>query len=114
MQAGIEPGSLVVVNCSNPREKFWGVLIRLDTVGAVIRGLDLNSVEDWLRQERSDRESLIVPGTFLIPFHRILRIDLEEVGGLVESFGDRYTAACGRDVRDALLGQPLEPDTCDA
>ena len=49
---GIEPGSLVVINCSNPREKFWGLLIRLDPVGAVIRGLDLNSVEDWLRQEQ--------------------------------------------------------------
>jgi hypothetical protein len=105
---------LVVVNCSNPREKVWGLLIRLDSVGAVVRGLDLNSVDDWLRQERNQGDSLIAPGTFLIPTHRILRIDLEESGGLVSSFGDRYTSACGGDVRDALLGYPREPEKCDA
>jgi hypothetical protein len=111
---GIDPDSLVVVNCANPREKVWGVLMQLDAVGAVIRGLDLNSVEDWLSQERNHGDSLITPGTFLIPTHRILRIDLEECGGPVESFGDRYAAACGRDVRDALLGRLREPEQCDA
>jgi uncharacterized protein (UPF0248 family) len=111
---GIEPGSLVIVNITNPREKAWGVLLRLDAIGVVIRGLDLNSVEDWLTHQRLGADQLITASTFLIPTHRILRIDLEEEGGVVESFSDRYTAACGGDVRDALLGAAEVEERSDA
>jgi len=34
----------------------------------------------------------------------VLRIDLDESTLAVESYGDRYRAACGREVRDVLLG----------
>lgn len=101
---GVDEGSLVIVHCRDPKEKMWGVLLRLDPVGLVLRGLDLASVEDWLRQERSGDASLIEPSTSFIPTHRLVRVDLDESGAAVASFGDRYAEACGRDVRDALLG----------
>jgi len=97
-------GSLVILHCGNPREKMWGILRRLDAVGAVVRGLDLDSVEDWLRQERAGDEQLIGPTTFFVPIGRIVRIDLDETNQVIESYGDRYRSACGRDVRDSLLG----------
>lgn len=99
----IEADALVVIHCASPKEKLWGMLLRLDAVGIVLRGLDLTSVEDWLRQERVGAESLIGPSTLFIPMHRVLRIDLDESNSAVESYGDRYSAACRRDVRDALL-----------
>ena len=102
----IEKGSLVVLHLSNPREKMWGILQRLDAVGVVVRGLDLESVEDWLRQERAGEDRLIGPSTFFVPLHRVLRIDLDESTMTVDSYGDRYRAACGCDVRDILLGDP--------
>lgn len=100
---GVGEGSLVILHCSAPREKMWGLMVRLDGAGVVVRGLDLASVEDWLRQERSGGESLITPTTFFVPMHRVQRIDLEESTGAVESFGDRFEAACGRSARQALL-----------
>ena len=103
-------GALVVVHCSNPKEKLWGVLTGLDIVGVKLRGLDLSSVEDWLRQERSGADLLIRPTTLFLPMHRVLRIDLDESGGAVESYGDRYAAACGKDVCDALIGKPSGSD----
>jgi len=106
MVEDISEGALVILHCGNPREKMWGVVTRLDAVGVVLRGLDLASVEDWLRQERSGAVSLIGPTTFFVPMNRVLRIDLEESGPAVESYGDRYTAACGRDVREALQERP--------
>lgn len=106
MVEDIGEGALVILHCGNPREKMWGVVTRLDAVGVVLRGLDLASVEDWLRQERSGAESLIGPTTFFVPLNRVLRIDLEESGPAVESYGDRYAAACGRDVREALRERP--------
>lgn len=106
MVEDISEGALVILHCGNPREKMWGAVTRLDAVGVVLRGLDLASVEDWLRQERSGAESLLGPTTFFVPMHRVLRIDLDESGHAVESYGDRFAAACGRDVREALQERP--------
>ena len=106
MVEDVSTGALVILHCGNPREKMWGAVKRLDGVGVVLRGLDLESVEDWLRQERAGAESLIVPTTFFVPMHRVQRIDLDESSPAIESYGDRFAAACGRDVRDALQGSP--------
>jgi hypothetical protein len=106
MVEDVSAGALVILHCGNPREKMWGVVVRLDAVGFVLRGLDLDSVEDWLRQERAGAERLIGPTTFFVPLHRVLRIDLDETGSAVESYGDRFSAACGRDVLEALQDPP--------
>ena len=90
MVDGIEVGSLVILHCGNPREKMWGLLVRLDGVGVAVRGLDLDSVEDWLRQERVDGERMIGPTTFFLPMSRVLRIDLDESTTVIDSYGDRY------------------------
>ena len=97
-----EPGAMVVVSCQSPREKLWGRLLRLDGVGVVVRGLDLGSVEDWLRQERAGGEGFITPSTVFVPMHRVERVFLDESGPLAKSFADRYAETCGRDVREAL------------
>ncbi len=100
----IEVGTLVVVHCTNPREKHWGLLIRMDELGVVLRGLDLESVEDWLAQERSGGDPLITPSTFFLPTHRVIRLDLDESGPVVTGYGDRFARECERDVRRALIG----------
>jgi len=101
---GIEVGSLVVLHCANPREKHWGLLVKIDDLGVVLRGLDLASVEDWLTQERGGNAPLIAPSTFFVPTHRLVRIDLDESGPVVTGYGDRFRRECDRDVRSALLG----------
>ena len=99
----IESGSVVIVHLTNPREKLWGLLVRLDELGMVIRGLDLNSVEDWLRQERTAVERPLSPSTVFVPMRRVERACLDESAGVTRSYSDRYTEACGRDVRLALM-----------
>ena len=103
MVDGICENSLVIVHCGNPREKMWGVVVRLDAVGLVLRGLDLESVEDWIRQERAGSEKLIGPTTFFVPMHRVVRIDLDDDAPVVESYHNRFATACGRDALEALL-----------
>jgi hypothetical protein len=100
----IDVGSLVVVHCANPREKHWGLLIRMDGLGVVLRGLDLESVEDWLAQERVNGDPLIAPSTFFVPSHRVIRLDLDDSGPVVVGYGDRFNKECDRDVRRALIG----------
>jgi hypothetical protein len=102
--SGIEENSLVIVHCCNPREKMWGAVVRLDGAGVVVRGLDLESVEDWLHQEKNGSDPMIQPSTVFVPMHRVLRLDLDESTPAVASYGDRFSAACGRDACGALFG----------
>ena len=62
-RVAIEAGSMVIAHLANPKEKVWGLLVQLDSVGLVVRGLDLNSVDDWLRQERQEAAGLISPSS---------------------------------------------------
>jgi hypothetical protein len=96
-------GAVVVVHCRDPKEKLWGLLTRLDAVGVGVRGMDLGSVEDWIRQESADGVASISPSSFFLPMHRVQRIDLDESSAVIAGFGDRYRTQCGRDVREALM-----------
>ena len=100
----VETGALVVVHCLQPKEKLWGVVLRLDELGVVVRGLDLNTVEDWLRQTISGDEPLIGPSTVFVPMHRVERIFLDESSGAATGIGDRFLQATGSDVSEILLG----------
>jgi hypothetical protein len=78
----------------------------MDSLGVVIRGLDLESVEDWLSQELRGSDPMLAPSTFFVPTHRLVRIDLDESGPVVTGYGERFNREAGRDVRRALLGSP--------
>ena len=42
--------SIVVVSLHTPREKIWGELMALSIAGITVRGIDLNSFDDFVRQ----------------------------------------------------------------
>ena len=46
-------GSMVLVTLSNPREKFWGMVLSLNQAGVSLRGIDLHSFEDFIQLVRS-------------------------------------------------------------
>jgi hypothetical protein len=98
---------LVVVHCANPKERLWGVVLKMDSLGLVVRGLALESAEDWLSQHAygSEREVEVGPSTVFLPIHRIERVYLDESTGPVESLGERFADATGRDARDELVGE---------
>ena len=98
----MEPGEFVIVNCLNPQEKLWGLLLRLDGLGVVVRGLNLGSLEDWLAQEKAGQGGYVVPSTIFVPMHRVERIYLDESTPVAPSFADRFRASCGREVAEAL------------
>src|SRR5260370_37576547 len=43
----MESGQLVLVTLYNPREKFWGLMLSLDPAGVNVRGVDLQSLDDF-------------------------------------------------------------------
>jgi hypothetical protein len=98
----MESGELVVVSCSGPREKFWGVLLGLTPAGVTLRGVRLDAFEEWLRQHAGSGPAVIGPTTLFLPSHRLDRIELDESTGPVEGLADRFRRVARRDPRAAL------------
>jgi hypothetical protein len=101
----MDTGGIVVVSCGAPKEKFWGVLLALTTAGATVRGLPLDTFEDWLRQCAVGTQQLVGPTTIFVPSHRLERIEVDESAGVVEGLAPRFARLTGRDARQELLGE---------
>jgi hypothetical protein len=98
------PGALVLLSLHNPREKFWGVLQQTTSAGIVVRGLDVNTYEDWLVQEAGRAEPMVGPTSVFFPIDRVERMELDETVGPVESLASRFAAKTGKKALDVLTG----------
>jgi len=96
-------GEVIVVSCSGPKEKFWGLLLDLTVAGATVRGIPVDACEDWLRQHASGSPSMIGPVTIFLPAHRLDRIEVDESSEAVECFADRFRRVVRREPREVLL-----------
>ena len=90
----------MLMTLSSPREKFWGSIIAISPAGVSIRGIGLESFEDFVRQIR-DGDSVTASAVFF-PMHRIERMELDERNGEVPSMFERFKVKCGRDASDFL------------
>src|SRR5579859_5556463 len=102
MIEGFEPSSPVVVNLVNPREKFFGVLSALSAAGVTMRGINLDSFDDWIRQLAKDEDPNIDLITMFVPLFRVERIFLDESSGAIKSFSQRFEDAVGTSIQKYL------------
>lgn len=102
-------GTLVLVTLNAPREKFWGVVLDVSPAGLALRGIDLNSLDDFARQVRAGDE--VAPAAVFFPMHRVERMEIDLRSGEIPSLRERFEAKSGRDLEAVLrLGAPLEPE----
>jgi hypothetical protein len=95
MIEGFAPTSLVIVNLVNPKEKFFGVLRSLSQAGVTMRGINLDSFEDWVHQiARNDDQDLDLI-TMFVPLFRVERIFLDEPSGAIKSYSQRFEEVVG-------------------
>jgi hypothetical protein len=99
---GLDRGVPVVLYLQNPKEKVWGILLDLGASGVVVRGLDLQTFEDWMRQEAREEETEIGPFTLFYPMHRVERVERDETVGPVPGYADRFAREVGRSVLEVL------------
>lgn len=92
----------VVLFLRDPREKVWGLLLTIDAAGVTLRGLDVNSVDEFLRQEQRGDERLLGPATLFYPMHRVERLERDETVGTLQSLSDRFRTEAGRDLLEAF------------
>ena len=100
--------SAVLVNLQNPREKVWGILLSIQASGITVRGIDLNSFDDWSRSVgRGDTEMGL--STMFLPIHRVERVNQDESVGSVRSLADLFKERVGKDVWTCLGLEPGPP-----
>lgn len=98
MIEGFPQGAIVIVNLVNPKEKFWGILKSLSPVGLTIRGISLDSFEDWIRQiARGEAEDQTLDlATMFVPLFRLERLFLDEPVGAVKSYSEVFNDVIGK------------------
>lgn len=99
---GLFEGTPVIVFLREPKEKVWGLLISLGAAGLVLRGMDLQSFGEWMRQEARGEEVAFGPSTIFYPMHRVERMERDETVGVVVSFADRFRHEVGRTVNEVM------------
>lgn len=91
--------SVVVASLHSPREKTWGMLLSINTYGVTIRGIDINSFQDWARSIVNETEGMGL-STMFIPMMRVEKIMLDETVGGYKSFSEQFFDRLGRDVKE--------------
>jgi hypothetical protein len=105
----VEPGTLVLVHLVSPKEKYWGLLQKLEPAGLTMRGIAVELFDDWARQSRGGGESELGLSRMFFPLHRIEKVFEDARIGSVASYAERFYDIAGRDVREAL-GEAPPPD----
>ena len=101
MTKRIEPGESVVLILQTPREKCWGILDEISAAGVFLRGLDLNSFDDWVHSIVHD-EPFIGLNDLFFPMWRVERISKDEASGGVPSLSEEVERRTGHAVEDLL------------
>lgn len=98
------PGSILIVTLSNPREKFWGMLLALGHEGLSLSGVELASLDDLTVMVKEGEP--FTPAIVFFPMHRIERAELDLPDGSLPSLSQRFLSKTGLEPSDALALDP--------
>jgi len=98
----MEAHSVVVVSLHSPKERLWGELVEISNAGITVRGIDLSSFDDFIRQVVHPEGDRIGLPTLFFPMLRIERIALDEPHGSIPSLATTFEKKVGRSLLDYL------------
>jgi hypothetical protein len=98
----MEINNIVIVSLTAPKEKMWGQILRLETQGVTVRGIDLESFDDFIRQVVKQEDTAVALNTVFFPMHRVERIMVDEPSGSIPSLSQRFHAKVGLNIQEYL------------
>jgi len=98
----MEINTIVIVSLSAPKEKIWGQLVALNPAGVTIRGIDIASFDDLIRQIVNQEETTVGMALVFFPMHRVERIASDEPSGTLPSLSDRFYQKIGVTIQEYL------------
>ena len=93
----------MIATLSNPREKFWGMILALAAEGLSLSGAELASFEDLTVMVRDGEP--FTPAVVFFPMHRIERVELDLPDGNLPSLSQRFLNKTGREPSAVLAHQ---------
>jgi hypothetical protein len=98
----MEVNSIVIVSLVSPKEKIWGQLLMLESKGVTLRGIELDSLDDFIRQIVNQEETTVGMSTVFYPMHRVERIVMDEPSGSLPSLAERFQRKVGMTIQEYL------------
>lgn len=96
-------GSIVILNLQDPREKIIGKLLTISPSGITIKGVDVNSFNDWMHQFTQKKPTTtIFPTTVFFPMHRVLSCYRDEDMGEMLSFSSQFKERTKKEIMEVL------------
>ena len=95
-------GKPVVVYLQGPREQFWGLLRALDPAGALVEGIEAESMERWARSVVRDGAESSPASVVFFPSARIEKILLDQPSASVPSLEERFRQITGESLTSHL------------
>ena len=78
----MEAGDFVTIHLQDPKEQYWGRLLKLFDSGVVLRGIGVKQIEAFKFQFNKE-EKRVYPQTAFFPMRRVEHIALDEPVGTV-------------------------------
>ena len=100
-------GVLVLVTFNSPREKFWGAILDVNPSGVSLRGVDLNSFDDFAGLVRAGEP--VTASAVFFPMHRVERMEADVRNGDIPSLRERFEVKVGRDLAE-IFGPGAEDE----
>jgi hypothetical protein len=98
----MEIDNIVIVSLSAPKEKIWGQLLALNPAGVTVRGIEIDSFDDFVRQIINQEETTVGMARVFFPMHRVERIASDEPSGSLPSLSDRFYQKLGVTIQEYL------------
>jgi hypothetical protein len=98
----MEPHSIVVISLHTPKERLWGELVDISSSGVTLRGIDLNSFDDFVSQVLHPEGDRMGLPTLFFPMLRIERVALDEARGSIPSLAEMFEKKTGRSLEGYL------------
>jgi hypothetical protein len=98
----MEINSIVIVSLVSPKEKIWGQLLLLESKGVTVRGIELDSFDDFMRQIVNQEDTTVGMTTVFYPMQRVERIASDEPSGSIPSLAERFHQKVGLTIQEYL------------
>lgn len=97
----MEINTIVILSLVSPKEKIWGQLLLLESKGVTVRGIELDSFDDFVRQIVNQEDTAAMTTGFY-PMHRVERIASDEPSGSIPSLAERFHNKVGLTIQEYL------------
>lgn len=106
-------GTIAVLYLREPKERLFGVIHQLDSVGIAFEGVDLDSFESWVNQWTRGEDGPIAPSLQFFPMHRLEKAQADSDLADLPSFTRRFEDRTGHALAEAF-GLDIDEDDDEA